>query len=151
MGRAAAFHACGKQRGIGNADRRPGNRVPEFAQSFDPPLRPIAGDQRAVDAADRCAANPTHLDLGFIKRLVHTGLIGAQSTATLEDEHHTFERKTRCRDSDWRTVEAPPVITFCPQLSIFFDDGAIAQCTPGGSQRSSARAIRLNCQRTQLR
>jgi hypothetical protein len=52
MALTTAVPYCGKIPGTGNADRRLSDYFSEFAQSFDAPLGPIAGYQRAVDAAD---------------------------------------------------------------------------------------------------
>src|SRR5689334_10789714 len=62
--------------------------IPELPQPRHPVLRLVAGNQRAVDCADRGADHPVRLDAPFRERLVHAGLIGAQGTAALQHEHH---------------------------------------------------------------
>ena len=48
----------------------------------------VAGDQRAIDGADRGADDPIRLDAAFHERLVDAGLIGAERAAALQDQHH---------------------------------------------------------------
>src|SRR5271157_6234115 len=38
------------------------NAIPEFAQSFDAPLRRVAGDQCGIDGADRYTGDPVGYD-----------------------------------------------------------------------------------------
>ena len=73
-GRCRSTARSANQGKFGNPDRRLGDRFPEVAQPFDAPLRRIAGNQRTVDAADRRAANPMHVDIGFVDRLINAGL-----------------------------------------------------------------------------
>ena len=63
-----------------------GDHLPERPQSFDAVLRPVAGDDRAVDAADRYACDPVRLQLRLVQCLVHAGLVGAERTAALQDQ-----------------------------------------------------------------
>jgi hypothetical protein len=46
------FHTAAKNAASGIPIGRLSDHFLEFTQSFDAPLGPIAGDQRAVDAAD---------------------------------------------------------------------------------------------------
>ena len=62
--------------------------APERRQLVQPPIGPIAGDQRSVDGADRCADHPVRLDAGLVQRLVHPPLVGAQGAAALQHQHH---------------------------------------------------------------
>ena len=63
-----------------------GDALPERPQPLQPQGRRIAGDDGAVDGADRYARYPVRFESGFLKRLVDTRLIGAQRTAALQDE-----------------------------------------------------------------
>jgi hypothetical protein len=61
--------------------------LPEFAQTRQPVLRRVAGDQAGIDGADRGADNPVRLDAGLMQRLVDAGLEGAQRAAALQHQH----------------------------------------------------------------
>ena len=61
--------------------------VPEFAQLRHAVLRRVAGDERAVDGADRCSDDPVRRDTAFDQRLVDAGLIGAERAPALQHEH----------------------------------------------------------------
>src|SRR4029079_17852480 len=65
-----------------------GDQFPELAQPLGAPLRRVAGDQRAVDGADRYARNPVGVIAALGQRRVDTCLIGAKRTSTLQNEAH---------------------------------------------------------------
>jgi hypothetical protein len=48
----------------------------------------VAGDQRAVDGADRSADHPVGFDPRLVQRLIHPCLVRAERAAALEDEDH---------------------------------------------------------------
>jgi hypothetical protein len=61
--------------------------LPELAQTRQSVLWRIAGDQAGVDGADRGADDPVRLDPGFMQRLIDAGLIRAERTAALQNQH----------------------------------------------------------------
>jgi hypothetical protein len=63
-----------------------GDPSPEFAQSFDPPLRGITGDQSRIDAANGDTDDPAGYHTRFDQTLVHTGLVGPECAAALQQE-----------------------------------------------------------------
>ena len=65
-----------------------GDQFPELAQPLGAPLGRIAGDQRAVDGADRYAGNPVGLIAALGQRRVDAGLIGAERASALQNETH---------------------------------------------------------------
>nr|GEU28368.1 hypothetical protein [Tanacetum cinerariifolium] len=79
--------------GIGHRarQRRHAQRValhaaPELAQALEPLFRRIAGDDGAVDGANRRADHPVGLQSRFVHGLVHAQLISAQRAAALQDQ-----------------------------------------------------------------
>jgi len=85
------------RREIGDAERRLGHGLPEDAQTFDALLGRVAGDQGAVDGADRDAGHPVGMKIGFGQSLVDARLIGTQRAATLQQEGNPFEGGPRPR------------------------------------------------------
>ncbi len=82
---------------IGNPERRLGDGFPEIAQPLDPLVGRIARNQGSVDRADRGAAQPMHVDLGFMDGLVNAGLICAERAAALQNQRDALEREhARC-------------------------------------------------------
>src|SRR6185436_2495335 len=63
-----------------------GDQLPELAQALDPPLRRVAGNDGAIDRADRDAGDPVRQIAPLRQGLVDAGLIGAERAATLEHE-----------------------------------------------------------------
>src|SRR5580704_2326139 len=74
-----------------------GDALPERTQLVDAYLRRIAGDQRAIDGADRNAGDPIGMKIRLCQCLIDTGLIGAECTTPLEQERDALERRTRSR------------------------------------------------------
>ena len=74
--------------------RRMFDAAPELAQLREPVGRPVAGDNRGVDRADRSADHPVRLDARFVQCLVDAGLIGAERAAALKDQNDLPERST---------------------------------------------------------
>ena len=72
--------------GEGNALEAGGNAPPEGPEPLDAMFRPVAGDDRAIDGADRDAGDPLRLDTMLGKRLVGAGLIGAERPTALQNE-----------------------------------------------------------------
>src|SRR5262249_20648744 len=48
----------------------------------------VAGNDRAVDGADRGADHPVGLNAGFVQGLIDPALIGAECAAALKDQNH---------------------------------------------------------------
>ena len=71
------------------SDQRQSRRhaIPEFAQPFDSPFGRIARDQRCVDGADRNACDPVGREALLGHAFVHSGLVGAERTAALQDKN----------------------------------------------------------------
>ncbi len=55
----------------------------------------IAGDQCAVDGADRRADDPVGLDAGLMQGLDDADLVGAERAAALQHEHGLWPRSRR--------------------------------------------------------
>ena len=64
------------------------NALPECLQPRHAILRRVAGDDRAVDCADRRADDPVGLDARLVQRLIDADLVGAQRTAALQHQDH---------------------------------------------------------------
>ena len=62
--------------------------APELVQCLEAAVGGVAGNQCAVDRADRCADHPIRLDACLMQRLVDADLVGAQRAATLHDQNH---------------------------------------------------------------
>src|SRR5215831_20019274 len=60
---------------------------PECLQLLEPVLDGIAGDDGAVDRADRRADHPVRHDAAFTESFVDAGLIGTERAPTLKHEH----------------------------------------------------------------
>src|SRR5258705_2585267 len=73
------------------------NHFPEFLETPDPLFERIAGDDRGVDGADRDAGNPFRLEIKVTQCLIGAGLIGAESTAALQNQHAVRGRGRPCR------------------------------------------------------
>ena len=73
-----------------SSDAFAADAVPEFAQPGDAVGRLVAGNERAVDGADRRADHPVGLDAAFHQRLVDAGLVGAEGAAALQHQDHLF-------------------------------------------------------------
>jgi hypothetical protein len=67
------------------------DHFPEFAQPRHPVLPGVAGDDRAVDGADRNAGQPGRLDALFQQAFVDTRLVGAQRAAALQHQGNAVE------------------------------------------------------------
>src|SRR5476649_1399836 len=74
-------------RQAGQAERILLHAVPELAQPLQPQLRRIAGDDGAVDGADRCADHPIRLQPRLVHGLVDAELISPQRAAALQHQH----------------------------------------------------------------
>ncbi len=74
-----------------DAERRFGDGFPELPEAFDPPFRRVAGDQGRIDGADGDSGDPMWMEVRFGKRLIDAGLIGAQGSATLQQQCDSFE------------------------------------------------------------
>ena len=61
---------------------------PQFAQPIEPLTDLVAGDDGAVDRADRRADDPIRLDPGFVHGLIDAALVGAERAAALEHQDH---------------------------------------------------------------
>jgi hypothetical protein len=55
-------------------------------QVLQPSLGRVAGDDRAVDGADRHAREPVRQVALLVQGLVHAGLVGAERATALEDQ-----------------------------------------------------------------
>src|SRR5690242_5186952 len=66
--------------------------APELAQPPQAVLRLVAGDDGAIDGADRGADDPVGLDALFAQGFVDAGLIGAERAAALEHQHGLPDR-----------------------------------------------------------
>ena len=82
--------------------------VPEFTQPRDAIGWLVAGDQGAIDGADRGADHPIRLDAALHERLVDAGLVGAERAAALEHQNHLLlddallgRRCRRLREKRW--------------------------------------------------
>src|SRR6267143_4319456 len=60
--------------------------VPELEQARQALFGRVAGDDRAVDGADRGADDPVGLDARLVQRLVDADLVGAERAAALQHE-----------------------------------------------------------------
>jgi hypothetical protein len=69
-----------------NAEHTRGDALPEAAQLLDTVFRPVAGDDRPVDGADRDAGDPTGGEAVLAQGLEDARLIGAERAAALQDE-----------------------------------------------------------------
>ena len=63
------------------------DELPELPQARDALVRRVAGDQRAVDAADGDAGDPARGDAFVGERLEHARLVGTERAAALQHEH----------------------------------------------------------------
>src|SRR3977135_2308078 len=70
-------------RGVEEAGKAPTDVRMAAAQTL---FRFIAGDDRAVDRADRGADDPVWLDARLVQRLVDADLVGAERAAALQHE-----------------------------------------------------------------
>src|SRR5262245_18242163 len=107
----AAKHCCPVVRRVGYT--RPARPAPQFFAAHAPPklLQPleavfgfIASDEARVDGADRGADDPVWLDIRLMQRLIDAGLVSAQCTAALKDQHRLtlVRRGLRCLCSGGR-------------------------------------------------
>jgi hypothetical protein len=81
----------GQRRKIRKAQRRRADGFPELPQPLDTFFRRIAGDQGRVDGADRDAGDPVRMQVRLGQGLVDAGLIRAERTAALQQQHGLFE------------------------------------------------------------
>jgi hypothetical protein len=68
------------------------HELPERAQTVDPRVGGVAGDDGGIDGADRDAGDPVGGDVRLGQCLVHAGLVGAERAAALQDERRPLER-----------------------------------------------------------
>lgn len=61
--------------------------APECVQPLKSVLWLVSGYKTRVDGADRGPDDPVRLDPGLLQRLIHTGLVGSQCTASLQHEN----------------------------------------------------------------
>jgi hypothetical protein len=87
---------------------------PEFAQSRQAVVRYVAGNQARINSADRCADDPVRLDPRLMQRLIDTGLIRAQRTATLQYENDLPGKRPVRRFEVLRRLIIPDVIHVTP-------------------------------------
>ena len=76
-------------------DRR--NMRPKLSQTVNAVIGSVAGDDSAVDRADRNAGNPVGMNIGFRQRLVDASLICSECAAALQNQGDTLERKRRSK------------------------------------------------------
>jgi hypothetical protein len=62
--------------------------TPKLLDPHEPLFSFVAADDGCVNCADRCTNHPVGLDAGLMERLVHTALIGPESTTSLHDKHY---------------------------------------------------------------
>ena len=74
--------------------RAGGNAFPKRAQLINASLGRIARNQSAIDSADGDAGYPVRMDAGLCQCLVHSGLVGPERTAALQNQGDALKRKT---------------------------------------------------------
>jgi hypothetical protein len=123
------------------------HQFPEFAQARHPVLPGVAGDDGAVDGADRDPRHPGRLDAGFQQPFVDPGLVGAERAAALQHERDAAELG--------RTRLGRFVGCRCAFLEHGFSGPAVAGagrwllrpvCHRGAARRASGRPVFL-CQK----
>ena len=67
--------------------------APERLQARHAPLGRVAGDQRRIDRVDRRTDHPIGPDAGFVQRLIHTLLVGAERAAALRHQLHLARQR----------------------------------------------------------
>ena len=72
--------------------------LPKFAQPSDTFALGRAGDQRRVDGPDRSSNDPVRFDAGFGESFIHSHLVSAERTSTLEHQHRLAECLRFCLD-----------------------------------------------------
>ena len=71
--------------------------LPKRTQLVDARFRRIAGDQRAIDGADRNAGDPVRMKSGLGQCLIDTGLIRPERATPLKEQRYALEWRTRPR------------------------------------------------------
>ena len=80
-----------------------GDAFPKGAQLVDASFGRIARNQSAIDSADRDAGYPVRMNAGLCECLVHSGLVGPERTAALQNQGDALKRKTSIRYGELRS------------------------------------------------
>ena len=59
--------------------------IPEVFETREPIFLGVAGNQARINRADRSSDDPIRLDPCLVQRLIHSGLIGAECSTTLQN------------------------------------------------------------------
>src|SRR5581483_2254686 len=86
--------------------------VPELVQPLEARLQRIAGDDGAVDRADRVADHPVGLEPRLVHPLVHAAVVGAERAAALQHEHRLPVTR-----GHYSAVQPPSIESIAPVIA----------------------------------
>jgi hypothetical protein len=103
VGRKEAGHAGQQCRETAPWSRGPAFETrPEIVQPLKAIGALVAGDDGAIDGANRRADHPVRLDARFVHRLVDTRLIAPGGAAALHDQHDLARQRSMLRRDGFR-------------------------------------------------